>query len=204
MMQSEEAPVDHSLKLIIIGDAGAGKSSFMHRFLEGTFRKQSIQTIGVDCRNKMIVLDDQRIKLVIWDTAGQERYRAVTRAYYRGAHGALILYDTTSCESFANVPNWIQDAREQADCDIPIVVVGNKCDLSDQQQVMTADASRYTEEKGVMFRETSALTGENVTEAFMILVKRVLALGIGRTAANANPVVTRLEPQKKQESACCG
>ncbi|CAJ1366881.1 unnamed protein product [Effrenium voratum] len=83
---------DYGFKLIIIGDAGAGKSSFMHQFLEGKFRKQSTHTIGVEFGTKIISLGNRQIKLQIWDTAGQERYRAVTRSYYRGAVGALILY----------------------------------------------------------------------------------------------------------------
>merc|ERR1711979_41669 len=98
----------------------------MHQFLEGKFRKQSTHTIGVEFGTKIISLGSRQIKLQIWDTAGQERYRAVTRSYYRGAVGALILYDVTSRESYNNLPTWLRDAREQASFhDISIIAVGN-------------------------------------------------------------------------------
>jgi len=144
---------DYGFKLIIIGDAGAGKSSFMQQFLEGKFRKQSTHTIGVEFGTKVITLGSRRIKLQIWDTAGQERYRAVTRSYYRGAVGALILYDVTSRDSYKNLPTWLRDAREQAWKDISIIAVGNKRDLKDQRQVSFLDASRFAQEQDILFRE---------------------------------------------------
>ncbi|CAD7965595.1 unnamed protein product [Amoebophrya sp. A25] len=167
---------DYGFKLIIIGDAGAGKSSFMHQFLEGKFRKTSTHTIGVEFGTKIITLGDRHIKLQIWDTAGQERYRAVTRSYYRGAVGALILYDVTSRESYNNLPTWLRDAREQASFhDISIIAVGNKRDLKEERQVSFLEASRFAQEQGILFLETSALTGENVNEVFHTLAQRILS-----------------------------
>lgn len=179
---------DYGFKLIIIGDAGAGKSSFMHQFLEGKFRKQSTHTIGVEFGTKIISLGNRHIKLQIWDTAGQERYRAVTRSYYRGAVGALILYDVTSRDSYNNLPTWLQDAREQAWKDISIIAVGNKRDLKEERQasknrktdpaasssVSFLEASRFAQEQDILFLETSALTGENVQEVFHTLAQRIL------------------------------
>jgi Ras-related protein Rab-4B len=165
---------DYGFKLIIVGDASAGKSSFMHQFLAGKFRKQSTHTIGVEFGTKIISLGQRKIKLQIWDTAGQERYRAVTRSYYRGAVGALILYDVTSRDSFNNLPTWLQDAREQAWKDISIIAVGNKRDLKEERQVSFLEASRFVQEQDILFMETSALTGENVQEAFNTLAQRIL------------------------------
>uniref|UniRef100_A0A7S1Q0F4 Ras-related protein Rab-4 n=1 Tax=Alexandrium catenella TaxID=2925 RepID=A0A7S1Q0F4_ALECA len=169
---------DYGFKLIIIGDAGAGKSSFMHQFLEGKFRKQSTHTIGVEFGTKIISLGNRQIKLQIWDTAGQERYRAVTRSYYRGAVGALILYDVTSRDSYNNLPTWLQDAREQAWKDISIIAVGNKRDLKEERQarpsVSFLEASRFAQEQDILFLETSALTGENVQDVFHTLAQRIL------------------------------
>lgn len=165
---------DYGFKLIIVGDASAGKSSFMHQFLEGKFRKQSTHTIGVEFGTKIISLGGRQIKLQIWDTAGQERYRAVTRSYYRGAVGAIILYDVTSRDSYNNLPTWLQDAREQAWKDISIIAVGNKRDLKDERQVSFLEASRFSQEQEVLFLETSALTGENVQDVFQTLAQRIL------------------------------
>eukprot|EP00929_Paragymnodinium_shiwhaense_P124210 TRINITY_DN9929_c0_g1_i2.p1 TRINITY_DN9929_c0_g1~~TRINITY_DN9929_c0_g1_i2.p1 ORF type:complete len:242 (+),score=33.59 TRINITY_DN9929_c0_g1_i2:160-885(+) len=171
----DQAPeCDYGFKLIIVGDASAGKSSFMHQFLEGKFKKQSTHTIGVEFGTKIITIGNRRIKLQIWDTAGQERYRAVTRSYYRGAVGALILYDVTSRDSFNNLPTWLQDAREQAWKDISIIAVGNKRDLKEERQVSFVEASRFVQEQDILFLETSALTGENVNEVFHMLAQRIL------------------------------
>ncbi|CAD7928209.1 unnamed protein product [Amoebophrya sp. A120] len=185
---THQVECDYGFKLIIIGDAGAGKSSFMHQFLEGKFRKTSTHTIGVEFGTKIITLGDRHIKLQIWDTAGQERYRAVTRSYYRGAVGALILYDVTSRESYNNLPTWLRDAREQASFhDISIIAVGNKRDLKEERQVSFLEASRFAQEQDILFLETSALTGENVNvvdtrkgkplllqEVFHTLAQRIL------------------------------
>jgi Ras-related protein Rab-4B len=165
---------DYGFKLIIIGDACSGKSSFMHQFLENRFRKQTQHTIGVEFGTKIIEIGKRRIKLQIWDTAGQERYRAVTRSYYRGAVGALILYDVTSRDSFNNLPTWLQDAREQAWKDISIIAVGNKRDLKEQRQVSFLEASRFAQEQDILFLETSALTGDSVQEVFYTLAQRIL------------------------------
>merc|ERR1719421_2578789 len=165
---------DYGFKLIIVGDANAGKSSFMHQFLEGKFRKQSTHTIGVEFGTKIMSIGGRQIKLQIWDTAGQERYRAVTRSYYRGAVGALILYDVTSRDSYNNLPTWLQDAREQAWKNISIIAVGNKRDLKEERQVSFLEASRFAQEQDILFLETSALTGESVQEVFNTLAQRIL------------------------------
>mmetsp|Transcript_107059 Transcript_107059/g.301263 ORF Transcript_107059/g.301263 Transcript_107059/m.301263 type:complete len:228 (+) Transcript_107059:66-749(+) len=170
----DENKIDYEFKLIIIGDAHAGKSSFMHQFLDGKFRQLTSHTIGVEFGSKVLSVGEKNVKLNIWDTAGQERYRAVTRSYYRGAVGALILYDLTSRDSFNNVTDWLQDAKEQAFSGISIVVVGNKRDLTDQRKVSFQEANQYAKQQDIFFLETSALTGENVQEVFHGLAHRIM------------------------------
>lgn len=210
--QNKEA--DYGFKLIIVGDASAGKSSFMHQFLEGKFRKQSTHTIGVEFGTKILSLGQRQIKLQIWDTAGQERYRAVTRSYYRGAVGALILYDVTSRDSYNNLPTWLQDAREQAWKDISIIAVGNKRDLKEERQVSFLEASRFSQEQDILFLETSALTGENVQEVFHTLAQRILSkVEEGscdpnthpRAASQSSPELRdgRLNDHELRERGCC-
>jgi small GTP-binding protein len=204
-------PFDCEYKVIIIGDAGAGKSSFFHQFREGKFPKQIMQTIGVEFGTKIITLqnEDRRVKLNVWDTAGQERYRAVTRAYYRGAKGAVILFDVTSSESYNHLPDWLQDAREQAVNDIDIIVVGNKMDLADRRQVAFREANAWASSSGVLFMETSALTGENVQEVFQILTQHIQARA--DKAADRVSKETEVQGQQLQNPSvggparsCCG
>jgi Ras-related protein Rab-4B len=165
---------DYRLKLIIIGDANSGKSCLLEQFREGRFFAGSTHTIGVEFASKIVSINDKRIKLQIWDTAGQDRYRTVSRSYYRGALGAIVVYDITSRESFNNLPRWIQDAREQASKEVTIAVVGNKRDLSNERAVPMLDASRFCQERDLLFMETSALTGEGVVDIFELLTRRVI------------------------------
>merc|ERR1712176_664084 len=116
----------------------------------------------------------RNIKLQIWDTAGQERYRSVTRSYYRGAAGALIVYDTTNRDSYNHLINWLADARTLARADISIITVGNKCDLKDKRAATFLEASRCAQENDNLFLETSALTGEGVEEVFIKVARMIL------------------------------
>jgi len=123
----------------------------------------------------LLIGEEQSVKLQIWDTAGQERFRAITRSYYREAAAALVVYDITDRDSFLHVQNWIRDARSLAGQNICIMIVGNKCDLKEKRQVPLLEASRFAQENSALFLETSALTGQNITEAFYKCAKSVLA-----------------------------
>lgn len=165
---------DYLFKFIIIGDAGAGKSCLLHQFIESKFKKGSSHTIGVEFGSRIIHVGGKRIKLQIWDTAGQERYRSVTRSYYRGAAGALIVYDITSRDTYNHLINWLADARTLARADISIIAVGNKTDMKDKRQVTFLESSRFAQENELLFLETSALTGESVEDAFVKVAKMIL------------------------------
>jgi len=176
-MAGEKEAYDYLFKFIIIGDAGAGKSCLLHQFIENKFKKGSSHTIGVEFGSKIISVggdNGRKIKLQIWDTAGQERYRSVTRSYYRGAAGALIVYDITNRDSYNHLTNWLADARTLARADISIIAVGNKCDLKDKRAVTFLEASRCAQENDILFLETSALTGEGVEEVFIKVARMIL------------------------------
>merc|ERR1719229_6844 len=137
-------------------------SCLLHQFIENKFKKGSSHTIGVEFGSKIIHVGGRNIKLQIWDTAGQERYRSVTRSYYRGAAGALIVYDITNRDSYNHLINWLADARTLARADISIITVGNKVDLKEKRAVTFLESSRCAQENDILFLETSALTGEGV------------------------------------------
>uniref|UniRef100_A0A1B6J019 Ras-related protein Rab-4B n=1 Tax=Homalodisca liturata TaxID=320908 RepID=A0A1B6J019_9HEMI len=102
---------DYLFKFLVIGSAGTGKSCILHQFIENKFKSDSSHTIGVEFGSKIVNVAGKSVKLQIWDTAGQERFRSVTRSYYRGAAGALLVFDITNRESFNNLAEWLQDAR---------------------------------------------------------------------------------------------
>lgn len=111
-------------------------------------------------------MDGKTIKAQIWDTAGQERYRAITSAYYRGAVGALLVYDIAKHLTYENVERWLRELRDHADQNIVIMLVGNKSDLRHLRSVPTDEAKLFAERNGLSFIETSALDSTNVETAF--------------------------------------
>ncbi|XP_052891981.1 ras-related protein Rab-4B [Anopheles moucheti] len=166
---------DYLFKFLIIGRADSGKSCLLHHFIENKFKEDSSHTIGVEFGSRIVNVGGKSIKLQIWDTAGQERFRSVTRSYYRGAAGALLVYDTTSRDSFNVLWNWLNDARTLASQNICILLVGNKKDLEEDREVTFLEASNFAQENELIFLETSAKTGENVEEAFLKCSKTILA-----------------------------
>jgi len=166
---------DYLFKFIIIGDAATGKSCLLHRFIDDKFNKDSSHTIGVEFGSKIVEVGGKNVKLQVWDTAGQERFRAVTRSYYRGAAGAILVYDITSRETYNHITSWLNDARALANADITIILVGNKIDLNEEREVTFLEASRFAQENDLMFLETSAKTGEGVREVFLKCARSILS-----------------------------
>jgi len=168
-------PYDYLFKFLVIGSAGTGKSCLLHQFISSSFKDDSSHTIGVEFGSKIVAVGGKTVKLQIWDTAGQERFRSVTRSYYRGAAGALLVYDVASRETFNTLANWLSDARTLASPAIVILLVGNKKDLEEEREVTFMEASRFAQDNGLVFLETSAKTGESVEEAFLKCSKNILA-----------------------------
>ncbi|ELW72369.1 Ras-related protein Rab-4B [Tupaia chinensis] len=161
-------------KFLVIGSAGTGKSCLLHQFIENKFKQDSNHTIGVEFGSRVVNVGGKTVKLQIWDTAGQERFRSVTRSYYRGAAGALLVYDITSRETYNSLAAWLTDARTLASPNIVVILCGNKKDLDPEREVTFLEASRFAQENELMFLETSALTGENVEEAFLKCARTIL------------------------------
>jgi Ras-related protein Rab-11A len=168
--------------VVLIGDSGVGKSNLLSRFTRNEFNLDSKSTIGVEFATRSIQVDTKTIKAQIWDTAGQERYRAITSAYYRGAVGALLVYDISKHQTYDNVTRWLKELRDHADSNIVIMLVGNKSDLRHLRAVPTDEAKQfastfikfstsatrltYSGENNLSFIETSALDASNVELAF--------------------------------------
>eukprot|EP00761_Pharyngomonas_kirbyi_P008402 gb/GECH01008413.1/.p1 GENE.gb/GECH01008413.1/~~gb/GECH01008413.1/.p1 ORF type:complete len:202 (+),score=44.77 gb/GECH01008413.1/:1-606(+) len=164
---------DYLFKLLLIGDSGVGKSSLVLRFSDGTFSDSYVSTLGVDFKIRTLVLDGKKFKLQIWDTAGQERFKTITTAYYRGAHGVIIVYDITSRKSFNNVSMWLNQIDKDAAESIAKLLIGNKSDLEDQRAVSTADGTEMARSLQIPFIESSAKLSTNVDEAFTKLVRAI-------------------------------
>ena len=204
---------------MLIGDSGVGKSNLLSRFTRNEFNLESKSTIGVEFATRSIQTDGKTIKAQIWDTAGQERYRAITSAYYRGAVGALLVYDISKHITYENVERWLKELREHADANIVIMLVGNKCDLRHLRAVPTEEAKAFSEKHGLSFIETSALDSTNVELAFQTILTEIYRMVSKSTmkAAEAEPggawkpsagtSVVIVDPSKdappKKKSGCC-
>jgi Ras-related protein Rab-11A len=160
-------------KILIIGDSTTGKTNILSKYLHNKFDKSSKATIGVELGRKTYTIKNNKVEAQIWDTAGQERYRSMTKAYYKGALGALIVYDITKKETFDNIENWIADLRNSADKKATIILVGNKNDLEEERKVSKDIGESKAKEFGFAFLETSALNGSNIELAFQTLIEEV-------------------------------
>ncbi|KAE8689997.1 Ras-related protein RABA4d [Hibiscus syriacus] len=177
--------IDYVFKGVLIGDSAVGKSQLLARFARNEFNVDSKATIGVEFHTKTLVIDNKTVKSQIWDTAGQERYRAVTSAYYRGAVGAMLVYDMTKRQSFDNMARWLEELRGHADTNIIIIRIGNKCDLANLRAVPTEDAKEFAQREILFFMETSALESTNVETAFFTVLTQIYRI-ISKKALTAN------------------
>ncbi|TKY71781.1 Ras-related protein RABA1f [Spatholobus suberectus] len=205
---------DYLFKVVLIGDSGVGKSNLLSRFTKNEFCLESKSTIGVEFATRSIRVDDKVVKAQIWDTAGQERYRAITSAYYRGAVGALLVYDVTRHVTFENVERWLKELRDHTDANIVVMLVGNKADLRHLRAVSAEDATTFAEREKTFFMETSALESMNVENAFTevltqiyhVVSKRALEIGNDPAALPKGQMInvgSRDDVSAMKKSGCC-
>ncbi|KAK4839158.1 hypothetical protein QYF36_019625 [Acer negundo] len=176
----EEKTEDYLFKIVLIGDSAVGKSNLLARFARNEFYPNSKSTIGVEFQTQKMEINRKEIKAQIWDTAGQERFRAVTSAYYRGAVGALLVYDISRRQTFDSIGRWLNELHTHSDMNVVTILVGNKSDLKDAREVTTAEGKTLAEAEGLFFMETSALDSSNVTAAFQTVVKEIYNIILSR------------------------
>lgn len=158
-------------KYIIIGDTGVGKSCLLLQFTDKRFQPVHDLTIGVEFGARMINIENKQVKLQIWDTAGQESFRSITRSYYRGAAGALLVYDVTRRDTFHHLTSWLEDARRHSNSTMTIMLVGNKSDMDTRRAVTYEEGEKFAKQHDLLFLETSAKNDEFVEEAFIKTAK---------------------------------
>ncbi|KAJ3505642.1 hypothetical protein NLJ89_g7312 [Agrocybe chaxingu] len=190
-------------KLVLLGESAVGKSSLVLRFVKDQFDDYRESTIGgakepsllpvcgphtkpAAFLTQTVTLDDQTtVKFEIWDTAGQERYKSLAPMYYRNANCAVVVYDITQAASLEKARTWIRELQRQADPSIVIALCGNKLDLAARRQVSQEEAKKYADEEGLMWTETSAKTGEGVTEIFTAIAQKLPLTAPSATRAGA-------------------
>ncbi|XP_037800483.1 LOW QUALITY PROTEIN: uncharacterized protein LOC119595437 [Penaeus monodon] len=187
-------------KVVLIGDSGVGKTSYIHRACTGEFRGDFGCTVGVDYRVLEVVVGGVRAVLQLWDTAGQERFRSITRQYYRKADGVVVMYDVTNEQSFISVNDWLTSVKETAGADVSVAVLGNKCDLAAARRVPKDIAYKMIRSHNCLMYEVSAASGNGVQES----IKHLAAL---LATQQEHDLVTStaldLHSEGKKKKYCC-
>jgi small GTP-binding protein len=201
--------INNTFKIVVLGSSGVGKSAIVRRLVDGTFTAESQSTVGVEFKPFIIPVDGQSVKLQIWDTAGQERFKSVSRAYFRNAVGAVLVYDITSDSTFDDLGNWLNDLQQLCNPNAYILLIGNKTDLEGERRVGTEQARDFAERNKLEYLETSALSGTNVTEAFTRLAFAVAKKVSSGQIQNAGQlgktggVKVEAQPPAQAGSGCC-
>ena len=186
-------------KILLLGDSSVGKTCFLMRYTDNTFQEIHMSTIGLDYKLKNVQLDDGKmVKIQIWDTAGQDRFRSITKNYYKGAHGIILIYDVTSRKTFDNVKNWVAQIKEEVTDKVSIILVGNKIDDVDGRKVQTEEGQKMAKECGLSFFETSAKSGQNIDSTFNELVKKTV-----EAYSKVDEKGTKLSSKKSKKKGCC-
>ena len=164
-------------KILILGDSKVGKSCFLTRYADNTYKEDYLSTIGMDYKIKNYELEDGRIiKLYIWDTAGQDKFRSITSNFYKGADGIILIYDITDRKTFNSVRNWIYNIQEEAPDKVALVLAGNKVDDEKNREVQESQGKKIADEYSLPFFECSAKSDINVTQTFDALIKKVVQI----------------------------
>ncbi|XP_004521051.1 ras-related protein Rab-21 [Ceratitis capitata] len=164
-----------TFKVVLLGEGCVGKTSIVLRYVEDKFNPQHISTLQASFLTKKLTLEDgSRAHLNIWDTAGQERFHALGPIYYRGSHGAILVYDITDEDSFQKVKNWVKELKRMLGAEIVITIVGNKTDLEAQRTVEQNVAIEYADSVGAHYFETSAKANEGIEELFTALTQLMM------------------------------
>lgn len=144
-------------------------------------------------------MDRRRATVQFWDTSGQERFKSITSLYYKGAHGIILVYNTTDKQSFASIPNWMHDIHNSASKEVNCLLIGNKCDLEDQREVTYMEGKALADQLGIKFLETSGKNSHNVEQAFTVITADIKARA---TASRARALGKSVLPARQPERSC--
>jgi small GTP-binding protein len=192
-------------KFIVIGSSGVGKTCLLKRLTKGTFDEDTASTVGAQFESLPLTIEDRKIKLQIWDTAGQERFHSTSKTYYRNAVGVALVFDVTDRVSFDALPLWLSDIQSLCDPNAVILLIGNKCDLTDDRVVTIIEAEGFARGHQMSYLETSAQSGDNVREAFVTIAIAIVTRGLKTLHGPGNPRPVAPPPPAAgpPESSCC-
>ena len=199
-----------SIKVVLLGETGVGKTCIIGRFINNTFENNIMSTTGASYAGKTLAIEEfggKSIKFEIWDTAGQEKYRALTKIFYKDAQVAILVYDITRKESFEELKNyWYNQIKQCASPNIVIGIAANKCDLYDNEQVSEDEARKFADEIGAVFKLTSANTNTGIEDLFKTIGCKVLDPNYSEDdESNQKKMNIKIDNDKtkKKKKGCC-
>lgn len=202
-------PYNYSLRFLLVGDTGVGKTALLHQFVHSTFPSNETQTIGVEFEVKTVQVKKDVIKLRVWDTAGDARFRGIIRSYYRGVQGAVIVYDITRRDSFLHVKDWLQDLKDSEQHFPHILLLANKADKHSLREVTTEEGQTLAVNYGLpLFAEVNAKNKIEVDKAFLKLVHAMYLTDSScnvHTTLTLPPAAQAFKPPtiRKASNMCC-
>jgi small GTP-binding protein len=171
----QNSNVSVKLNIFFLGDSKVGKTSFLTKYVNNSFKEDNLSTIGIDFVIKKIELENgKEITLKFFDTAGQENYRALSFNLLKSADGIFLMYDITNIKTFDEINTWIKNIKDIKEDNFPIVLIGNKCDLQEERIVDKEEGQKLAQKNGFPFLETSCKEGTNIEEAIKILISKIL------------------------------
>ena len=200
MNDEDKKDSDITIKLLLIGNAFVGKTLIVQKFIDNTFSKSTMSTIGVDLQSKIIDINGKKVKYLILDTAGEDRMKTMTYSYYRGCHVILIVYDVTNQKSFENVTTWVECVDKFAKSNVLRILVGNKTDLEDQRVISKEDGKKLADENGLKFYEISAKAVTGLCEMFEDIAKEYVQMYQQKSIKNFQ---LKKAAETKAKKKCC-
>ena len=201
MADNKTGYYDVKYKIMVLGESKVGKTSLIKRYTKDQFGGVYLTTVGMDFQDKIIEIEDKKIRLQVWDTAGQERFRNVTKSYFQSSHGLLVVYDITDKESFEKINFWMKNIKENAPENAKLILVGNKCDLANERQVSYEEGEKKASNYNIKFFESSAKEGTNVKEFFFYLANEIYQ--DEKTKGKDNKKTVQLDSKEKGKKGCC-
>ncbi len=203
MAKTPEQSLDEMpIKIMVLGNTAVGKTSFILKYTENTFQEVHLSTMGIDYKEKHIIIDGKKYRLSVYDTTGQERYRSLAFSLIKNTDGIILIYDVTNESSFKAVPDWIQSAREKKGENYPMIILGNKIDLEDERKVKTEDGEELAQKYGLDFYEISNKENVNIENAILTLVKKILVYIEQNGKKEINSLITTQTFKKRKKKIC--
>ena len=193
---------DVKYKIMVLGESRVGKTSLIKQYTKEQFGGVYLTTVGMDFQDKIIDIEGKKVRLQIWDTAGQERFRNVTKSYFQSSHGFVLVYDITDKTTFEKTNFWMEQIKLNGPENPKLILVGNKCDLSNERKVSIEEGENFAKKNNIKFFESSAKEGTNVNELFLELGKLIYQDSKGKEEKKTVKLGSTTQ-SKKEKKKCC-